>query len=72
MAIDTGLAIGCADLQATGGISQILLRSWTSSDVISYSDPAHSIDSILDSTNPANWFVAKDLDAAEYDIAKVK
>ena len=57
MAIDTGLAIGCADLQATGGISQILLRSWTSSDVISYSDPAHSIDSILDSTNPANWFV---------------
>ena len=57
MAIDTGLAIGCADLQATGGISQILLRSWTSSDVISYSDPAHSIDSILDSTNPADWFV---------------
>lgn len=57
MAIDTGLAIGCADLQATGGISQIILRSWTSSDVISYSDPAHSIDSILDSTNPANWFV---------------
>lgn len=57
MAIDTGLAIGCADLQATGGISQILLRSWTSSDVIDYTTSAHSIDSILDSTNPANWFV---------------
>ena len=26
MAIDTGLAIGCADLQATGGIEQILLK----------------------------------------------
>ena len=26
MAIDTGLAIACTDLQATGGISQILLR----------------------------------------------
>ena len=57
MAIDTGLAIGCADLQATGGISQILLRSWASSDVIDYTTSAHSIDSILDSTNPANWFV---------------
>jgi len=57
MAIDTGLAIGCADLQATGGIEQILLRSWTSSDVIDYTTSAHSIDSILETTNPATWFV---------------
>jgi hypothetical protein len=28
MAIDTGLGIVCADLQATGGISQILIREW--------------------------------------------
>ena len=62
MAIDTGLAIGCTDLQATGGISQILLREWTTTDVVTYdtSTPSvHSILSILDASpaTTADWFV---------------
>ena len=62
MAIDTGLAIGCTDLQATGGISQILLREWTTNDVITYdtsSPTVHSILSILDAApaTTADWFV---------------
>ena len=49
MAIDTGLAIACADLQATGGITQILLRSWTATDAITYgATGTHSIASILE------------------------
>ena len=62
MAIDTGLAIGCTDLQATGGISQILLREWTTADVVTYdtsSPTVHSILSILDASpaTTADWFV---------------
>ena len=62
MAIDTGLAIGCTDLQSTGGISQILLREWTTDDVITYdtsSPTVHSILSILDAAPAitADWFV---------------
>ncbi len=57
MAIDTGLAIGCADLQATGGISQILLRSWATADVITYGAAGtHSIANIQ-SGGDAAWFV---------------
>ena len=56
MAIDTGLAIGCADLQATGGIEQILLRSWSATDAISYGSD-HSIASILTGVADADWFV---------------
>ena len=57
MAIDTGLAIGCADLQATGGISQIILRSWATADVITYgSAGTHSIENIQ-SGGDAAWFV---------------
>ena len=36
MAIDTGLGVVCADLQATGGISQIILREWATADVVTY------------------------------------
>ena len=58
MAIDTGLAIACADLQATGGITQILLRSWTATDAITYgATGTHSIVSILEVAADANWFV---------------
>jgi len=57
MAIDTGLAIGCADLQATGGISQIILRSWATADVITYGAAGtHSIENIQ-SSGDAAWFV---------------
>ena len=58
MAIDTGLAIACDDLQATGGITQILLRDWAAADAITYGAAGtHSIASILTSASPAAWFV---------------
>ena len=48
----------CADLQATGGITQILLRSWTATDAITYgATGTHSIASILEVAADANWFV---------------
>ena len=52
MAIDTGLAITCADLQATGGIKRILIRAWTDTDIVAYgTTPAtHTITSILSDT----------------------
>jgi hypothetical protein len=58
MAIDTGLAIACADLQATGGITQILLRSWGATDAITYgATGTHTIASILKVSAAADWFV---------------
>ena len=59
MAIDTGLGVTCADLQATGGIKQILLRSWTSNDAVEYGVAgSHDITSIVDvSTTTATWYV---------------
>ena len=59
MAIDTGLAITCADLQATGGIKRILIRAWTDDDVVLYgTTPAtHTITSIKDLAADASWGV---------------
>ena len=58
MAIDTGLGVTCADLQATGGIKQILLRSWTDNDTVTYGAAgSHDISSIQTSSADANWFV---------------
>ena len=58
MAIDTGLAIDCTDLQATGGIKQILLRSWAAGDSVSYGTSTHTITSIVDSgAATADWGV---------------
>ncbi len=59
MAIDTGLAIDCTDLQATGGIKQILLRSWADGDTIAYGGTGvHTITSIVDSgASNADWGV---------------
>ena len=57
MAIDTGLGVYCADLQATGGVSQIILRSWLTADVVTYgSTGSHSITNIQ-SGGDAAWFV---------------
>ena len=59
MAIDGGVSIGCTDLQASGGIRQILLRSWTANDIIVYDNGAgvHSITSILAGAGTtAEWF----------------
>jgi hypothetical protein len=59
MAIDTGLAIDCTDLQATGGIKQILLRSWADGDTIAYGGTGvHTITSIKDTGGTdADWGV---------------
>ena len=60
MAIDTGLAVTCTDLQATGGIKQILLRSWADGDVVEYDNTAtnHGISSIVDTGgSTASWVV---------------
>jgi len=57
MAIDTGLGVVCADLQATGGISQIILRSWLTADAVTYgSTGVHTITNIQ-SGGDAAWFV---------------
>jgi hypothetical protein len=57
MAIDTGLGVVCADLQATGGISQILLRSWLTADAVTYGAAgAHTITNIQSGGDSA-WFV---------------
>ena len=55
MAIDTGLGVTCADLQATGGIKQILLRSWATGDAVVYGNDAgeHDINSILTGSSAA-------------------
>ena len=59
MGIETGLAITCADLQATGGIKRILIRAWTDDDVVLYgTTPAtHTITSIKDLAADASWGV---------------
>ena len=58
MAIDTGLAIGCADLQATGGIKRILLRAWADGDTVVYGSGTHTITSIKDTGGvDADWGV---------------
>ena len=58
MAIDTGLAIGCADLQATGGIKRILLRAWADGDTVLYGSSTHTITSIKDTGGvDADWGV---------------
>ena len=60
MAIDTGLAITCADLQATGGIKRILIRAWADGDDVDYSTVAgqHTITKIVDTgAATATWGV---------------
>ena len=59
MAIDKGIGVECSNLQSTGGITQILLRSWDINDAVVYGNSTgeHDIDSILTSASAANWFV---------------
>lgn len=59
MAIDTGLAIQCADLQSTGGITQICLRSFASGDTATIDSTAdtHAYSSIGNGGSTASWFV---------------
>ena len=59
MAIDKGIGVECSNLQSTGGITQILLRSWDTNDAVVYGNGIgeHDIDSILTSGSDAAWFV---------------
>jgi hypothetical protein len=59
MAIDKGIGVECSNLQSTGGITQILLRTWQTTDIVVYGDGVgeHDIDSILTGAGAANWFV---------------
>ena len=59
MAIDKGIEIGCADIQAAGGIRHILLRGWAAGDDIDYiNSGAHGISSLVDSGgSTATWFL---------------
>ena len=53
MAITNGINIGCSDLQAAGGIRNILIRTWESGDTVTYVNTAtsHSISSLA-----GTWF----------------
>ena len=59
MAITKGLALECADLQRTGGISQIFLRNWADGDLVTFVNTAaaaHEISNIVDSgASTAAW-----------------
>ena len=59
MAITKGLSILCDDLQRTGGISQIFLRSWAAGDEATFvnSTSSHSITSIkeISPATTADW-----------------
>ena len=61
MAITKGLSILCEDLQRTGGISQIFLRSWAADDeavFVNTAGTSHSISSIVDTGGTtADWFM---------------
>ena len=58
MAIDTGIGVVCSNLQSTGGIKQILLRSWATADVITYGSAATEWDiDNIQSGGDAAWFV---------------
>ena len=40
MAITKGLSIVCDDMQRTGGVSQIFLRTWATGDVVTFTNTA--------------------------------
>ena len=58
MAITNGINIGCDDLQAAGGIRNILIRTWADGDAVTYSNTStsHAISKIVDTGgSTANW-----------------
>jgi len=62
MAITDGLAIGCGDLQASGGIKNILIREWNSTgssdEILLGAAGAHTVTSIIDSVGTSStWGV---------------
>jgi len=57
MAIASGMAINCSDLQAVGGTRLIALRKWQSGDVVVFDDANHDITSIKNGASDAEWGV---------------
>ncbi len=58
MAITNGINIGCSNLQAAGGIRNILIRTWADGDAVTYSNTStsHAISKIVDTGgSTANW-----------------
>ena len=59
MAITNGINIDCGQLQAAGGIRNILIRTWASGDEVTYVNTAtsHAISSILETGGgAATWY----------------
>tara|TARA_R100000655_G_scaffold28670_1_gene58236 strand:+ start:1410 stop:1991 length:582 start_codon:yes stop_codon:yes gene_type:complete len=59
MAITNGINIDCSNLQAAGGIRNILIRTWATGDAISYTNnpTSHAISSIVDTGgSTATWY----------------
>ena len=58
MAITKGVNIGCSDLQSSGGIRNILIRSCVTGDAVTYTNSAtaHAVSSIVDTGgSTATW-----------------
>ena len=76
MAIDSSIRVVCDDLQRSGGITQIYLRSWVAGDEIDFVNTAtnHGISSILDTGGvKADWeFFDCKAETATLDIAATK
>ena len=58
MAIQDGLVIDCADVQAAGGVRHILIREWQDGDIITTDEALNRVTSIQDSgAVDADWGV---------------
>ena len=58
MAIQDGLVIDCADVQAAGGVRHILIREWQDGDLITTDEALNRVTSIQDSgAVDADWGV---------------
>jgi len=60
MAIDKGIGVDCTNLQSTGGIKQICLRSFASDDEVTFDNGVgkHDVTKIVSGGgSTANWFV---------------
>ena len=76
MAIESSIRVLCDDLQRSGGITQIYLRSWAAGDAVDFVNTAtnHGISSIQ-KAGPANadWFMFDcKAETATLDIAATK
>lgn len=74
MSIETGLAIGCTDVQAVGGIQRVYIRKWNSNgsnDQVVINAGNHTVDSIADSggTNSTWGVYETKIETADLQIA---